>query len=134
MAMFEVYPLSDAHVKEAFNQAAKDGCKFLLLVDQYICDEMLVTQMGVTAAVRHEAEIVPALRSLWFGDRRDCPPRLRAVYDTEKRWRDQKDVRVYAETLQMNLSPRGRLARAPRSSLRVAHCCHSKDGAHPTSA
>ena len=102
MAMLDTFPLGEKHIKEAFAAAARDGRRYLLLLEDMITDPMLVVQTETVHAADSEGEIVAHIRAnnslkRWDGRR------LLAVYDTRQPLAAQQKG-CYEDSLVQNLS------------------------------
>ncbi len=118
MAMLDMFTLSAAQVKTAFDVAARDGRRYLLRLEEVGADPMMVTIWETTAAADSEPAIVENLRR-----RNQAQPwleiRLKAVYDTQKAFAAQYQM-ADAETLAANLSPVTRRTMAAEAEFRRA--------------
>lgn len=118
MAMWDHYGPSKDDIRNAFNKAAADGQKYLLLLSESTNDEMLITTHDYTRPVADQSEIVPLLRALnekcrsWGGD-----VRLSAVYDLSKDFdqasamdklspQTQRELAAYGEEIRIHRAQR----------------------------
>lgn len=104
MAMLDHFGPTREDIRAAFNKAAAEGNKYLLMLSESTNDEMLITIHDYTRPVADQSAIVPLLRNLnekcyAWGD-----VRLTGVFDLSKNFEAQIG-RPYAEGLKETLSP-----------------------------
>lgn len=90
MAMFFYDAPSADQMRATFKKHADDGRKYMLAIENFCNDELVVDARLFTKAVDHLQDIVPLLQSL-SANTYNPDYRLRAVFDLSKDYDGQKE-------------------------------------------
>ncbi|MGZ9109468.1 MAG: hypothetical protein ACXW4B_11695 [Micavibrio sp.] len=104
MAMLDYFGPTREDMRAAFNTAAAEGNKYLLMLSKSMNDEMVLTVHDFTRPVADQSDIVPLLKKM----NEECYSweelRLTGIFDLSKNF-DAQIGRPYADGLKETLTP-----------------------------